>query len=371
MNEVKLHTHSVFTLFVIAIFSTVFGVVLFTGAMIAFRPEPCKPDLVDLEIPTADERLYSNIQSPPINKAALNEIKYQGKCPNCPNCPPGCPECPVGCTCGCAMNDIKQQICPTCPPNRILPSRRVTVQPYYVVPSRPVPSQPTQPTQPSRPVEPYTPTPVIKPSTPVPTATTSTKPQIALFLDGSAKSTLLAEWFMRDQNLLALRRNCTFETYTTDNDLYRTRYSKIVPPNQFPAVLFQYSDGGHIHAAGKNMIPNTAAELYSDLKLGYEKAQSVRTAKFATTTGVVKSTGYSWDQEITPSMQLQDCPDGQCPVPETSWRPGDRVRDLFNDVQDNRSLMMWASATELITYGMFAVVVLLAFAVVLSRLGKK
>jgi hypothetical protein len=337
MNEVKLHTHSVFTLFVIAIFSTVFGVVLLTGAMIVFHPEPYRPDLVDLEIPTADERLYSNIQSPPINTAALNEIKHQ--------------------------------ICPTCPTNRILPSRRPTVQPYYVVPSKP--SQPVVPTQPSRPVEPYTPTPVIKPSTPVPTATTSTKPQIALFLDGSAKSTALAEWFMRDQNLLALRRNCTFETYTTDNDLYRTRYSKIVPPNQFPAVLFQYSDGGHIHAAGKNMIPNTAAELYSDLKLGYEKAQSVRTAKFATTTGVVKSTGYSWDQEITPSMQLQDCPDGKCPVPETSWRPGDRVRDLFNDVQDNRSLMMWASATELITYGMFAVVVLLAFAVVLSRLGKK
>jgi hypothetical protein len=324
MNEVKLSTRTILSLLAISIFASFLSVALFGASMVALHPEST-PASCECDRPLYGE-LYGDPPAPPINSSALNELKQQSG------------------------------VCIPCRQPRILPNR--AVQPYYVVPSQPTKPAPVQPAQPAT-----------KPAAkPVPTPTTSTKCQIALFIDGSAKSTALVNWFQTDPSLVGLRRNCTFETYMLDNDLYRTRYAQIVPPEQFPAIIFQYSDGGHIHAAGKNMIPNSASDLYADLKLGYEKAQSVRKAQLYT--GVVKSTGYSWDQEIRPNMQLpqEDCPDGQCPP---QWRPGDRVRDLFDKAQETRGLVMWAGSVELITYGLFGLVVLLAMAVLISKLGKK
>ena len=113
--------------------------------------------------------------------------------------------------------------------------------------------------------------------------------------------------------------------------LYRTRFAEIVPADQFPVVLFQDSSGGHVHAAGRSMIPTTPDELYSDLRQGYELYQQTRQAQ---KTGALKTRGYSWDEAISPTMylSLEDCPDGYCPVePTDTWRPGDRVRDLLFD----------------------------------------
>ena len=84
------------------------------------------------------------------------------------------------------------------------------------------------------------------------------------------------------------------------------------------------------------MIPPDPSTLYDDLQQAYKLYLQ---AKQATRTGAIKTTGYSWDEAINPSMQLapEDCPDGYCPrEPEQQpWRPGDRVRDVLFDRVDS------------------------------------
>ncbi len=118
--------------------------------------------------------------------------------------------------------------------------------------------------------------------------------------------------FVENKQLVALKESCEFQVYTADNAIYRTRFADLVPPSQFPVVLFQDETGGHVHAAGRSMIPGSAEELFSDLKHGYTLYNQ---AKQAQKTGAVKTRGYSWDDAITPTLYLsaEDCLDGYCP----------------------------------------------------------
>ena len=116
------------------------------------------------------------------------------------------------------------------------------------------------------------------------------------------------------------------------------------------------------------MIPSTAAELYSDLRQGYELYKQAQQAQ---KTGALKTRGYSWDEAISPAMylSLEDCPDGYCPTePSDNWKPGNRVRDLlFDGVRDTRDAMLWASAGELATIGMIGVAVILLGFILIRR----
>ncbi|MGV3483363.1 MAG: hypothetical protein ACO1RT_02965 [Planctomycetaceae bacterium] len=263
-----------------------------------------------------------------------------------------------------AQGELKQQsraICPPCPPNSTVIYPTIVnpriVQPSYVSPPIVVPS----------------PSPVIVP--PVRVSPTAPAPQpakknyqIALFLGSDAKSSQLLQWFDRDPQLAKLRSSCEFQVYTANNTLYRTRYASLVPTDQFPVVLFQDSSGGHIHAAGRTMIPTTATELYSDLRQGYGLYKQAQQAQ---KTGALKTRGYSWDEAISPAMylSLDDCPDGYCPVePSDTWRPGDRVRDLlFDEARDTRDALIWASAGELATIAMIVVAVILLGFILIKR----
>ena len=256
-----------------------------------------------------------------------------------------------------AQGELKQQGTVVCPPGY----RPRVVQPTIVQPSRVVPTV----TPPS--------TPIVIPQNPVPLAAPRPKPpqkkyQIALFIGGDSQSKRLLDWFNRDPKLAKLREACEFQVYTASNALYRTRFAEIVPADQFPVVLFQDSRGGHVHAAGRSMIPTTPDELYSDLKQGYELYQQTREAR---KTGAIKARGYSWDEAISPTLYLspQDCPDGYCPVePTDTWQPGDRVRDLlFDEVRDNRNAFLWASAGELATLALIVVAVILIGFILIKR----
>jgi hypothetical protein len=187
--------------------------------------------------------------------------------------------------------------------------------------------------------------------------------QLALFVGTDSQSQQLQTWFDEHPSLSKLRGSCEYQVYTERNAVYRTRFADIVPVEQFPVVLFQDATGGHIHAAGRSMIPSKPDELYSDLHQGYELYQQ---AKQAEKTGAVKSRGYSWDDAISPTLYLsaEDCPDGYCPVePADNWRPGDRIRDgLFDNVRDTRNALMWVSAGEMATIALvFVAAVLLGF----------
>lgn len=268
-----------------------------------------------------------------------------------------------------ALNEIKQQQCIPCRQ----PQVRYPSQVYYPSPVvNPVVVTPSQPVSPI--ATPSQPTPVNVPGARAVPVTQ--KCVIALFLDNSPRAKQLEQWFTTDPQLVALRRNVSFEVYTPDNALYRTRYASIVPVHQFPVVLFMHSDGAHIHAAGSNVIPSTPAELYSDLQVGYEKSKSVRSATIPADGAVIRTKTYSFDETIHPSMQLQiqdpRCPDGICPT-DDPWRPGDNVRDLFNSAKDAKNVVLWAGAAEIVTYvlvGLVAVLALLVAVVLVMKLGK-
>lgn len=193
--------------------------------------------------------------------------------------------------------------------------------------------------------------------------------QIALFIGSDAKSKQLLDWFNRDPRLQAMRQRCEFQVYTSDSPLYRTRYTQDIPPDQFPVVLFQDKSGGHIHAAGKSMIPTTVDKLYADFQKGYELYQHARQAQ---KTGAIKSRGYSWDAAISPTMQLQpgDCPDGFCPDGGTSdrWTPGERLRELFNQGQAAKDALLWTSASEIATVVLILAAVILLALIVWKRM---
>jgi hypothetical protein len=192
--------------------------------------------------------------------------------------------------------------------------------------------------------------------------------QLALFVSSDSQSRQLIQWFEKNSQLIQLRDRCEFQVYTPENPLYRERFANLVPRDQFPVVLLQDSQGGHIHAAGRAMIPSTPEELYSDLKYGYELYEQALQAE---KTGAIRSMGYSWDDAITPTMSLfsQDCPDGYCPIDVTDrWRPGSRVRDrLFDEVRDSRSAILWASASELATIALIVIAVILLGFILIKR----
>ncbi|MGB7325952.1 MAG: hypothetical protein WBD31_13840 [Rubripirellula sp.] len=208
-------------------------------------------------------------------------------------------------------------------------------------------------------------------------ASTSTTPsksyQIALFLDETQQSQQLRQWFDEHPSLQKLRQVSDFQIYTARNTLYKTRYAEIVPVEQFPVVLFQDSTGGHIHAAGRTMIPSTPNELWDDIRKGQQLWKQAKSGS-AQMTGAIKSKGYSWDAAINPAMQLSssDCPDGYYPTPDASWRPGDRLRpdsggDLFDTLAPGRNAFLWANSGDIATLALTALAVGLVIFILIKR----
>ena len=174
------------------------------------------------------------------------------------------------------QGEIKQQIRnspPNCVPQRVYPAP-VVVQPTIVQPN--VVTSTVSPTL----AQPLVITPASSPASPPPKKSY----QIALFVNADSTGQWLQDWSTQNKQLAALKESCEFQVYTATNAIYKTRYADIVPAAQFPVVLFQDATGGHIHAAGRSMIPSSPEELYSDLKHGYTLYKQ---AKQAQKTGAV------------------------------------------------------------------------------------
>ncbi len=156
-----------------------------------------------------------------------------------------------------AQGEIKQQIrncTPNCQPQVVNPAP-INVQPPAVRPNvlpNTVPATVTQPNFSTATPAPATPsvTPASAPATPPPKRPTSWR-----FVGNDATSKSLQRWFVENKQLVALKESCEFQVYTADNAIYKTRFADLVPPSQFPVVLFQDETGGHVHAAGRSMIP--------------------------------------------------------------------------------------------------------------------
>lgn len=186
--------------------------------------------------------------------------------------------------------------------------------------------------------------------------------QIALFVDSTTRSQALLNWWNTDPQLQSLKSKCDFQVYTPTNSLYRTRYANLVPIEQFPAVLFLRPDGGHIHAAGGNVLPATASELWKDLQASYELSRSVQSAQtqvlHSADSGLLRERGYNWDAAIQQQLPItqspEDCLDGSCPTDNSG-----RLLPLFDRSTSNNQAVLWANAQEIVTFGLFAIAGLL------------
>jgi hypothetical protein len=260
-----------------------------------------------------------------------------------------------------AQGELKQQQCNNCNPFHLRPGETLLhvgpVQPA----TRPTVAPPDPLAQP------------LPPSVLTLTDAQNTKPaakqyQLLLFLDASYQATNLKAWFSSNQELTALRQRSETQVYTPDNLLYRQRFAAVVPPEQFPAVILQDANGGHIHAAGKSMIPHTAELLVADLRKSYELYKQAKQGQMQAT-GAIRETGYRWDDGIHPAMRLysdDECgPDGcNPPEPRQPWRPLDRDGDGLFNRREPANALVWMNSQEIWTIGLIgigavAVVVLL------------
>jgi hypothetical protein len=229
------------------------------------------------------------VTAPPVNRSALDEIKQQAPVSQVEQLKGGR---------WIRNNNTGEMVwCNSCGETYVTPPRYT--QPVYVQPQ----PQPV-----------YVPAPQPQPA-PILPGTTRTLPasnsvlpapkiyELALFVGTDARSQQLLNWFNTDPSLAKVKAASNYQVYTRDNPLYKTRFASVVPPEQFPAVVLQHADGGHIHAAGGNFIPTSAQQLFSDFQQGVTHSKQVREHD-RQMTGMIRQAGYSWDRGIAPNMQL-------------------------------------------------------------------
>jgi hypothetical protein len=290
-----------------------------------------------------------------------------------------------------ALAEKKSQIsgnCVNCVPTVVQPqyvqphplARPQYVQPSYVQPSYspglPIVNTPTYTPTYVQPAQPTYSTPIKPERSILTTAQSSTVPrkfwQLSVFVGSDERSKTLLSWINTDPQFVKMRNNTDVQIYAKDDLLYRTRYASVIPVEQFPAIVLTDSSGGHVHAAGGNMIPRTSSELYADFVAGgrnyleAKKSAPTQQQPMQLANGLIKSHGYSWDNGIHPAMQLmqqstEDCPGGQCPPDRERATP---LRDLFDNQKDSKSLMTWIGNNELATLVVLAVCVGLVVVIV-------
>ena len=182
------------------------------------------------------------------------------------------------------------------------------------------------------------------------------KYSLAIFVGTDQASQRLLDWVNRDPQLSDLRKSVDFQAYTKDNPLYKERFGGVVPTDQFPAVVFADSRGGHVYVAGAASLPSSAAALYAALK---ESTQIQQQA-----TQPAQDLGSPMAQEFDPA-----CPDGHAPPGRVPLLNPDREK-LFPNLRPRnpdsiQSLLYWLwNPGEAILAGLCAVAFLVLLFVV-------
>jgi hypothetical protein len=203
--------------------------------------------------------------------------------------------------------------------------------------------------------------PAPQPATPRQQVTVTSTPwankySLAVFVGTDQASQRLLDWVNRDPQLSDLRKNVNFQAYTKDNPLYRERFGGVVPTDQFPAVVFTDSRGGHVYVAGAASLPSSASGLYAALK---ESTQIQQQA-----TQPAQDPSFPMAEEFDPS-----CPDGNCPPGRVPLLNPERERLFPNlrpkDQDPIQSLLYWIwNPGEAILAGLCAIAFLVLLFVV-------
>jgi hypothetical protein len=239
-----------------------------------------------------------------------------------------------------AAREIKRQDV-YCPPCDQMKAPGFTRNPMYLLPFAQAGSSPSQPAKNQ----------VAVTSTPW-----ANKYSLAVFVGTDPASQRLLDWVNRDPQLSDLRKSVNFQAYTKDNPLYRERFGGVVPTDQFPAVVFTDSRGGHVYVAGSSSLPSSASGLYAALK---ESTQIQQQA-----TQPTQDPSSPMAQEFDPA-----CPDGNCPPSRVPLLNPEREKLFPNlrpkDQDPIQSLLYWIwNPGEAILAGLCAIAFLVLLFVV-------
>jgi hypothetical protein len=239
-----------------------------------------------------------------------------------------------------AAREIKRQDV-YCPPCDQMKAPGFTRNPVYLLPFAQAGASPSQPAKNQ----------VTVTSTPW-----ANKYSLTVFVGTDPASQRLLDWVNRDPQLSDLRKSVNFQAYTKDNPLYRERFGGVVPTDQFPAVVFTDSRGGHVYVAGSSSLPSSASGLYAALK---ESTQIQQQA-----TQPARDPSPPMAQEFDPA-----CPDGDCPPSRVPLLNPDREKLFPNlrpkDQDPIQSLLYWIwNPGEAILAGLCAIAFLVLLFVV-------
>jgi hypothetical protein len=160
-------------------------------------------------------------------------------------------------------------------------------------------------------------------------------------------------WFSESPRLAKVKSLTSFTEFKPNSPLFVERYQSILG-NAFPIVAYLRPDGGVIYFADRHTLPNTAEELYEEIKTAHQLATNA----------------------VPASRQLnqitnEDCPDGNCPMPDQNERP--RLLPNFrpnrqpfdNDSQPGLEKLFNGFVTQTIGNGMSLVFGIIAMGFVL------
>lgn len=68
------------------------------------------------------------------------------------------------------------------------------------------------------------------------------------------------------QPTLGISRQCHFNHYTVDSDMYKHRWSTIYPESSLPAVVFQNPGGGYWYKASGQNVPRGSNNLFGEIE---------------------------------------------------------------------------------------------------------
>jgi hypothetical protein len=215
-----------------------------------------------------------------------------------------------------ARDELKRQILgrritpyrsPNCPDGNCPPNYQPNVQP---VPAKTVPSN----TKPSN-VQPVK---------------TQERYSIELFVANDQQSQALQQWFKTHATLQKWTTTCNHNTYTADNPLYKSRYAALVPPDAFPVVLVTAPNGGHVYAADRYALPQTAAGLVTEISDATKLHQSIMAGNTSPLPAQPQPPVGSQTAQHPAPDYIEQCADGKCP-PDSRFPLLDRLKDKPKD----------------------------------------
>ena len=179
---------------------------------------------------------------------------------------------------------------------------------------------------------------------------------IELFVTNDQQSQSLQSWFKENSTLAKWTTTCNHNTYTADNPLYKSRYAPLIPPDAFPVVLVTAPNGGHVYAADRYALPQTAAALVTEISDATKLHQSIMAGSTSPLPAQPSPPVNAQTSQHPAPDYIEQCADGQCP-PGERFPLLDRLRDKSQNNVEGLLTAIFSPTEFLIQVIVFAVLV--------------